>query len=141
MSAVQILAGASLCWCHVCTSCAEWDSLPKHPRPTTQARALLGGGWFKVQQDGLDSAGVWGTERVINGKGIHKITIPKCIAPGQYLLRPEMLALHAASSYPGAQFYQECAQINVIGGTGAKTTNTVSLPGAYSVSIQSAPDY
>ncbi|KAL2022394.1 hypothetical protein VTK56DRAFT_5461 [Thermocarpiscus australiensis] len=90
----------------------------------------VGGGWFKIQEDGLVN-GVWGTERVINGQGRHSIRIPQCIAPGQYLLRAEMLALHAASSYPGAQFYMECAQINVVGGTGSKTPSTVSFPGAY----------
>lgn len=92
----------------------------------------VGGGWFKIQEDGLGSDGIWGTEKVINGKGRYSITIPACIAPGQYLLRAEMLALHSASGYPGAQFYQECAQINVIGG-GSATPSTVSLPGAYKV--------
>ncbi|KAK4464723.1 glycoside hydrolase [Cladorrhinum samala] len=92
----------------------------------------VGGGWFKIQEDGF-SNGVWGTEKVINGQGRHTIRIPQCIAPGQYLLRAEMIALHGASNYPGAQFYQECAQINVVGGTNTKTpTNTVSFPGAYS---------
>jgi len=95
----------------------------------------VGGGWFKIQEDGLGSDGIWGTERVINGQGRHNIKIPECIAPGQYLLRAEMLALHAAGNYPGAQFYMECAQINVVGGTGAKTPSTVSFPGAYSVSL------
>lgn len=64
----------------------------------------VGGGWFKIQEDGF-SNGVWGTEKVINGKGEHKIKIPDCIEPGQYLLRVEMIALHGAASYPGAQFY------------------------------------
>ena len=41
------------------------------------------------------------------------------------------LALHAASSYPGAQLYMECAQIQITGGTGTKTPSTVSFPGAY----------
>ena len=95
----------------------------------------VGGGWFKIQQDGLGSDGIWGTERVINGQGRHNIRIPSCIAPGQYLLRAEMIALHGAGSYPGAQFYMECAQINVIGGSGSKTPSTVALPGAYSVSF------
>ncbi|KAK7701667.1 hypothetical protein SLS64_010115 [Diaporthe eres] len=91
----------------------------------------VGGGWFKIQQDGL-SNGVWGTEKVINGQGKHQIKIPECIAPGQYLLRAEMIALHGAGNYPGAQFYTECAQINVVGGTGSKTpSDTVSFPGAY----------
>ncbi|KEY69581.1 hypothetical protein S7711_06210 [Stachybotrys chartarum IBT 7711] len=92
----------------------------------------VGAGWFKIQEDGLASNGEWGTERVIFGEGRHNIQIPRCIAPGQYLLRAEMLALHSAGSYPGAQFYQECAQINVIGGTGTASPATVSLPGAYS---------
>jgi hypothetical protein len=91
----------------------------------------VGGGWFKIQEDGF-SNGVWGTEKVINGKGIHKIKIPDCIEPGQYLLRAEMIALHGASNYPGAQFYMECAQINVIGGSGTAKPSTVSFPGAYS---------
>ncbi|KAL2152264.1 hypothetical protein VTH82DRAFT_5448 [Thermothelomyces myriococcoides] len=91
----------------------------------------VGGGWFKIQEDGLNN-GVWGTEKVINGQGRHEIKIPECIEPGQYLLRAEMLALHGASNYPGAQFYMECAQINVVGGTGTKTPSTVSFPGAYS---------
>ncbi|KAL8403898.1 hypothetical protein RB594_008957 [Gaeumannomyces avenae] len=93
----------------------------------------VGGGWFKIQEDGLPSGGqgLWGTEKVIQGQGKHRIRIPQCIAPGQYLLRAEMLALHGASSPGGAQFYMECAQINVVGGTGTKTPSTVSFPGAY----------
>jgi len=91
----------------------------------------VGGGWFKIQEDGFNG-GVWGTEKVINGKGRHTIKIPQCIAPGQYLLRAEMIALHGAGNYPGAQFYMECAQLNIVGGTGSKTPSTVSFPGAYS---------
>ncbi|CAG9946820.1 unnamed protein product [Clonostachys rosea f. rosea IK726] len=86
---------------------------------------------YLKKEDGLDSSGEWATTKVINGQGLHKITIPKCIESGQYLLRAEMLALHSATGYPGAQFYQECAQINVIGGTGTGKPSTVSIPGAY----------
>ncbi|WYZ33913.1 hypothetical protein EsH8_I_000189 [Colletotrichum jinshuiense] len=71
----------------------------------------IGGGWFKIQEDGL-SNGVWGTERVINNQGKHAISIPKCIVNG-------------------AQLYMECAQINIVGGTGAKTPSTASIPGIY----------
>ena len=39
-------------------------------------------------------------------------------------------ALHAASTYPGAQFYMECAQIEITGGGSAQPA-TVSFPGAY----------
>lgn len=41
----------------------------------------------------------------MRGQGNHVITIPECISPGYYLLRPEMLALHGAGSPNGAQFY------------------------------------
>lgn len=61
---------------------------------------------FKIQQDGYN-AGNWGTSTVINNGGLHAITIPKCIAPGQYLLRAEMIALHSASSSGQAQLYME----------------------------------
>jgi cellulase len=37
--------------------------------------------------------------------------MPSCVAPGQYLMRVELLALHSASTAGGAQFYMECAQI------------------------------
>jgi hypothetical protein len=63
---------------------------------------------------------------------VQTITIPACIAPGQYLLRGELIALHSASNAKGAQFYMECAQINIQGASASKTPATVSLPGAYS---------
>ena len=59
---------------------------------------------FKVQNEGFAS-GVWGTEKVIKNSGKHVIHIPDCIANGQYLLRPEMIALHGARTPGGAQLY------------------------------------
>lgn len=46
-------------------------------------------------------------------------------------MRVELIALHAASSYPGAQLYMECAQVNITGTTGTKTASGVAFPGAY----------
>jgi len=95
-----------------------------------------GAGWFKISEAGLTNVGsqTWATQDLIANQGKQEITIPPCIADGQYLLRPELIALHGASNTNGAQFYMECAQINVTGGTGAKTPATVSLPGAYKAS-------
>jgi hypothetical protein len=62
-------------------------------------------GWFKIAEDGLDSSGKWGVDRLIASGGVQTISIPACIAPGQYLLRGELIALHSASSSGGAQFY------------------------------------
>ena len=45
--------------------------------------------------------------------GHYTVTIPSDIAPGQYLLRAETIALHTASQPGGAQFYMSCYQVNV----------------------------
>ncbi|KAH8599376.1 glycoside hydrolase family 61 protein [Bisporella sp. PMI_857] len=94
-----------------------------------------GAGWFKVSEAGLNvAAQTWAVTDLIAAKGVQQIPIPACIASGQYLLRAELVALHSAGSSGGAQFYMECAQINITGGTGAKSPATVSLPGAYKAS-------
>ncbi|EPE27226.1 hypothetical protein GLAREA_03141 [Glarea lozoyensis ATCC 20868] len=92
-----------------------------------------GGGWFKISEAGLINAASkqWAVNDLIKNLGEQSIPIPSCIASGQYLLRAELIALHGAGSSGGAQFYMECAQINITGGTGAKSPATVSLPGAY----------
>ncbi|KAF2827397.1 endoglucanase II [Ophiobolus disseminans] len=86
--------------------------------------------WFKVFEDGLDGSGNWGVDRMIANQGWVDFTMPSCIAPGQYLLRAEIIALHSASKSMGVQFYMGCAQINV-SSSGTKTGTTVSFPGAY----------
>jgi len=86
-------------------------------------------GWFKIYSDGL-SGSTWAVDKLIANGGRLDIKLPSCIAPGDYLIRGEIIALHAASSYPGAQFYVECAQVKITGG-GSKAPSTVSLPGAY----------
>ena len=42
---------------------------------------------------------------MIANKGKVTFNIPSCIPAGDYLLRHEMIALHGANSYPGAQLY------------------------------------
>ena len=62
--------------------------------------------WFKIAEEGWDPVSdVWAVDRLIANNGRWDIRIPNCIAPGEYLLRHELVALHAAGTYPGAQFY------------------------------------
>ncbi|KAK3495756.1 glycosyl hydrolase family 61-domain-containing protein [Neurospora crassa] len=89
--------------------------------------------WFKVAEAGL-SNGKWAVDDLIANNGWSYFDMPTCIAPGQYLMRAELIALHNAGSQAGAQFYIGCAQINVTGGGSASPSNTVSFPGAYSAS-------
>ncbi|KAL7273452.1 hypothetical protein RUND412_003688 [Rhizina undulata] len=91
---------------------------------------VTGLNWFKIYEDGLDTSLEWAVTRLYNNAGLVNFTIPSCIPAGNYLLRAEIIALHGASSYPGAQFYMECAQINVVGG-GSAAPATVEFPGAY----------
>lgn len=78
-------------------------------------------------------SGTWAVDKMISNGGWVDFTMPTCVAPGQYLLRAELIALHSASKQGGAQFYMGCAQINV-SGSGSKEGTTVSFPGAYSAS-------
>ncbi|KAF3937709.1 Endoglucanase-4 [Dactylella cylindrospora] len=86
--------------------------------------------WFKIASEGL-SGGKWGVDTMIQGGGWWYATLPSCLAPGDYLARVELLALHSAYSSGEAQFYISCAQIRV-GGSGSWTgSGFVSFPGAY----------
>ncbi|KAL9113787.1 MAG: hypothetical protein Q9227_002232 [Pyrenula ochraceoflavens] len=62
--------------------------------------------WFKISEDGLtNSNNQWAVDRMIAAGGWNYFTIPTCIAPGDYLLRVELIALHSAYTSGGAQFY------------------------------------
>ncbi|KAK0662085.1 glycosyl hydrolase family 61-domain-containing protein, partial [Cercophora samala] len=86
--------------------------------------------WFKVAEQGLNN-GVWAVDNMISNGGWHYFDMPSCVAPGHYLMRVELLALHSASVRGAAQFYMECAQIEVTGSGTNTGSNFVSFPGAY----------
>jgi cellulase len=65
--------------------------------------------WFKVAESGL-SGGTWAVDTMISNGGWHYFNMPSCVAPGEYLMRVELVALHSASRQGEAQFYMECAQ-------------------------------
>jgi hypothetical protein len=65
----------------------------------------------QIDQDGLSapplSSRNWGTAKVL--KNLYwESSVPKSLAPGNYLVRHELLALHQAKT---PQFYAECAQV------------------------------
>lgn len=89
--------------------------------------------WFKIWQDSFDTeTRIWGVDNMISNDGWTYFDLPECIAPGQYLLAVEILALHSASIPGQAQFYKSCVQINVSGSGTFSPSETVSFPGAYS---------
>ncbi|RPD67453.1 hypothetical protein L226DRAFT_519295 [Lentinus tigrinus ALCF2SS1-7] len=92
--------------------------------------------WFKIDEAGLLSGtigdGYWGSGKMIDQNSSWTTTIPASVPSGNYLIRFETIALH---SLP-AQFYPECAQIQITGGGSRQPTadELVSFPGAYSAS-------
>ncbi|KIJ26324.1 lytic polysaccharide monooxygenase [Sphaerobolus stellatus SS14] len=120
---------------------AQWDQ-GAHPGPNLVYMAkvdnattstITGLSWTKISQQGIvnsalvANAGGWSSPLPT---GLYEFTIPSEIPSGQYLLRVETIGLHVASTYPGAQFYIGCVQIQVTNG-GSGTPTGVSFPGAY----------
>lgn len=70
----------------------------------------------------------------VNLGTVYNATLPKNLAPGQYLVRHEIIALHLANQKGMAEFYPSCQQINVGGnGNGVPSKDQLlSFPGAYS---------
>ncbi|KAJ9632375.1 hypothetical protein H2203_000780 [Taxawa tesnikishii (nom. ined.)] len=61
----------------------------------------VGGGWFKVWEEGYDEAArKWCTEKIIDNDGHMSIVIPSALEAGYYLIRPELLALHQTDKTP-----------------------------------------
>lgn len=114
-----------------------WDP-SGHPGPITHflfgpvddASAATGvGSWVKIDElDYVD--GEWANAIMEENGGNYTFTLPTGLESGEYLLRSEMLALHAAETIGGAQFYIGCAQIKITG-TGGGCSPSIELPGAY----------
>ena len=86
--------------------------------------------WFKIEEAGLQKDGTWAQAALMQGKPA-VVQLPSNIAPGEYLIRHEIIALHTAMTLGGAEFYPSCAQLKVSGSATGKPAKTVSLPGAY----------
>ncbi|KAE9568959.1 hypothetical protein CGMCC3_g14900 [Colletotrichum fructicola] len=70
--------------------------------------------------------GIWASDVLIQNNASWVVQIPPKIAPGYYVLRHEIVALHFAR-YPGqgAQHYPQCINIQVTGGGGDRPTGTL----------------
>ncbi|KAL2751905.1 glycoside hydrolase family 61 protein [Sodiomyces alcalophilus JCM 7366] len=81
--------------------------------------------FFKIAEQGLITPGdpttaVWAADKLIADGEIWEVTIPEDIAPGSYVLRHEILALHSGSQPNGAQFYPQCINLEVSGSGSAE---------------------
>lgn len=103
----------------------------KGPVMVYLARTDSGAGnvWFKIYEDGF-AGGRWGVDRLLDRKGRVDVTIPSDLAPGNYLLRGEVIALHSAYDVNGVQPYVGCVELT-ISGSGSASPAGVALPGYY----------
>ncbi|KPI38024.1 Polysaccharide monooxygenase Cel61a [Cyphellophora attinorum] len=74
--------------------------------------------WTKIAEQGVtgpaNTQGIWATDQMRANGGVAAATIPSSIAPGEYVLRNEIIALHRAHlSEP--EFYMQCGNIEVTG--------------------------
>jgi hypothetical protein len=94
------------------------------------------GEWFKVFQNSWTSAGGvgdndnWGVKDMNKCCGKVDVPIPASLPDGDYLLRAEVVALHAMP----AQLYMTCYQLTIEGVSGGALPAGVKFPGAYSAS-------
>ena len=66
--------------------------------------------------------------------GVATVTLPPSLAPGNYIIRFEIISLHFATVEGGAEFYPSCTQLQVGGSQKGLPTDgeLVTFPGAYS---------
>ncbi|RPA88116.1 glycoside hydrolase [Ascobolus immersus RN42] len=87
--------------------------------------------WFKIAHEGKRADGTWASDDFIYNKP-YNFKLPASLAPGNYIVRHELIALHAAWTYPGIQVYPSCFQITVTGsGSATGPAEKVAFPGAY----------
>lgn len=87
--------------------------------------------WTKIDQYGIDfSTQTWASGMLIANNNSWTTPVPSTLAPGQYVFRHEIIALHGASSLDGAQNYPQCVNVQVTG-SGTKTPTGVAATTFY----------
>lgn len=74
--------------------------------------------------DGSSPPGIWAADQLIANNNTWSMTIPSSYAPGNYVLRHEIIALHSAGNLNGAQNYPQCFNIKITGGGSAMGSGT-----------------
>lgn len=83
--------------------------------------------------DGAQGPGTWASDELMANGNAWTVTIPSDLAPGNYVLRHEIIALHSAGNEGGAQAYPQCVNLEVTGG-GSSSPSGVSATEFYTPS-------
>ena len=119
----------------------QWDTWPdSHHGPVIDYLANCGSAgcetvdkttleFFKIDEvgliDGTTAPGVWGSDQLIANGNAWLVQIPSTIAPGNYVLRHEIIALHSANNLNGAQNYPQCFNLQITGAGTATPQGTL----------------
>ncbi|KAF2755560.1 glycoside hydrolase [Pseudovirgaria hyperparasitica] len=90
---------------------------------------LDAGGWISGSNPGK-----WATDTLIASNTSWAITVPAKLAPGDYVFRHEIIALHSAGQTNGAQAYPQCVNVRVTGAGTAVPSGGVSAVQFYKAS-------
>ncbi|KAI1119793.1 glycosyl hydrolase family 61-domain-containing protein [Nemania abortiva] len=84
--------------------------------------------WVKIDEEGWDaSTKLWASGKLIANNSTWTTTIPSTLAPGNYVFRHEIIALHGGSSLDGAQNYPQCFNIAITGSGTDKPAGTLGV--------------
>ncbi|KAG7116989.1 Polysaccharide monooxygenase Cel61a like protein [Verticillium longisporum] len=84
--------------------------------------------FFKIDGAGLTTApSTYAGDLLIQNKNQWSVRIPTNIAPGNYVLRHEILALHSAAQANGAQSYPQCINLEITGSGTSKPAGTAGI--------------
>jgi len=119
-SSVSVAAGSAMT--------LQWNTWPEsHHGPVIDYLAMCEGdctaadkeslSFFKLAATGVidAAANTWGSDKLIADGNQWTVNIPESLAPGNYVLRHEIIALHSAGQENGAQAYPQCINIEVTG--------------------------
>ncbi|TKW59075.1 Endoglucanase-7 [Colletotrichum tanaceti] len=82
--------------------------------------------WVKIDAAGIDEASQeWAATKLIKNNNTWTSTIPAELAPGNYVLRHEIIAMHGAGSLNGAQNYPQCVNVEISGSGTANPEGTL----------------
>jgi len=123
----------------------QWDTWPEsHKGPVIEYIASCGGdcssvnkaslSWVKISEAGLLSGsapGNWAADELISNGFEWDVTIPANLAPGGYVLRHEIIALHSGGNPNGAQAYPQCINLEVTGSGSATPSGGVAGTSLY----------
>lgn len=126
----------------------QWDAWPEsHKGPVIDYIASCNGDcdtvtpssllWTKFAEGAWKSGnnpGLWVTDDLIKSNLSWTTTVPANLAPGNYVIRHEIIALHAGGQSNGAQSYPQCVNFKIEGSGTVKLTGGVKATTFYKAS-------